>query len=245
MISLTRIRGSSDEYGSWNMNCRSRRSVRSASPAPLPRSVPSKSTSPRGGHLEPDADAGRASSCRSPTRRPGRTSRRADRRGPPRVTAWTAPTFRRSTPPAVTGNSLLTSLNSRMNSGLAVPVAGRLAGSAALEQLELAAERGHQRLVALRLGQQRGAELAASPRPRRCAGESTRYGWSGLPAQRRVLAAAVLGGERAARREAARQRWPAQVRRQPRDRVQLLALVLVELRDRGQQRLGVGVADAA
>ena len=64
-----------------------------------------------------------------------------------------------------------------------------------------------------------------------------------IAAERRIVGSAAIGGESAAGREPARHGQPAQIGREARNRIQLLALVLIELRNRGEQRLGVGVAD--
>ena len=64
-----------------------------------------------------------------------------------------------------------------------------------------------------------------------------------LAPERGILVSALLGGERAAGGEAARTGRKAQIGRQARNRVQVLALVLIELGDRGEQCLGVGMAD--
>ena len=111
------------------------------------------------------------------------------------------------------------------------------------EQLELLAKRRHQGLVLLGLGDQRRSDVAHLL-DRRASGVEARVGMIGVVAtQRRIMAPALLGREHTARREATGQRWPAQIRRKAGNRVELLGLVLIELGDRGEQGLGVGVTD--
>src|SRR5579863_828478 len=101
----TRMRGSSDAYGSWNIICMSRRFVRS-----FPLLILAMSSSLM--TMEPDVGGSRATIILpvvvlpqpdSPTRpnvSPGRTSKDTSE------TACTAPTWRCRIAPLVTGNSL-------------------------------------------------------------------------------------------------------------------------------------------
>ena len=66
-----------------------------------------------------------------------------------------------------------------------------------------------------------------------------------LASERRIFGPALVGGERAPWREAAGERRPSEVGWKARDRVERLCLVLVGLGNRGQQRLGIGVAHVA
>ena len=121
MIEPTRILGSSEEYGSWNISCRSRRCRRS-SPGPSAKTLwPSSNTVP---------EFGRSSAT---TTRPIVVLPQPDSPTRPNVspavtvnetldTACTLATWRWRIAPAVTGNSLTRSRTS--SSGTSGPVTG-------------------------------------------------------------------------------------------------------------------------
>ena len=137
MMEPTRILGSSDEYGSWNINCRSRRCRRNSPPLSAEMSWPFSSTEP---------ESGRSSAT---TTRPIVVFPQPDSPTRPNVspaatvnetveTACTAATLRCRMAPAVTGNSLTRSRTSSRGGTGAIAAspsgpAGRAATCAAAE----------------------------------------------------------------------------------------------------------------
>ena len=113
MMVPTRILGSSEAYGSWNISCRSRRRLRSSVAPRADISSPSK-------RMDPDVGRSRETSNRPTVVLPQPDSPTRPKVSPLRMskvtpeTALTLPTWRRKTAPDSTGNSLTRSRTSRM-----------------------------------------------------------------------------------------------------------------------------------
>ena len=100
----TLCRGLSDANGSWKTICIRRRSGRSSASSSV-RDVLAVEHDPPGGRLvEAEDRPPDASTCRSPTRRRARASRRARSSSETPSTALMSPTWRSSTRPLLIGN---------------------------------------------------------------------------------------------------------------------------------------------
>ena len=198
MTGPTRIRGSSDAYGSWNISCRSRRRRCSADLRSLRQVLA----------LEPDRagrspgaarrSASRSSSCRSPTRRRARTSRRGGRSNETSETAFTVPSFR-WTHDARGHRELLHEVVDLAAAPRAAPAAAPFGPAVRLDD-----PNGSSGLVA-RLA--RGRRPTGWKQAKRCV-EAAGVEPLTDSGQRRLLDPAPLGRVAAARREAAGRRGP-------------------------------------
>ena len=100
MLSPIGVRGSRLAYGSWKMICIRRRYGLRAAPLSLVMSMPSNMDRARRRLDQAQEQPARPSSCRSPTRRPARASRRGGSRSSTPSTAWTVPTVALEDPAA-------------------------------------------------------------------------------------------------------------------------------------------------
>src|SRR5256884_7979976 len=210
-MSPTVCRGSSDAYGSWKIIAISRRKPRRCSPRMCVMSSPLNVTLPSVGSSSPITVRPRGDLPHPASPTRPTVSPALISRSTP-STAWTWPTVRWRIPDA-TGNHIFRSLTETSGS---LVVHARLSGltDVASGTLQLRARLRDPARGKLRLAD---------------------------PQQRRHVPRAALDLERAARVEGAAARQVDQVGRQPLDRLQRFVAVLVESRDRFQQRPGVGV----
>ena len=184
------------------------------------------------------AGAARRSSCRSPTRRPGRASRRAGCRSVTPSTAWTWPTVRWRMPPW-TGKCLT---RSRTSTSGRPPGCGAGAGTGSNVTVigrSRAPVRPRRRGGRLRAGQEAAVDVVVEP----AADVVARADRAELRMDFERVGDVLLDAGQAARREPAAGRQVDQVRDVARDDGELVA-DLADDRDRADQALRVRVARA-
>ena len=199
------MRGLSDAYGSWKTICMSRAQraqLRAARACVI--SLPVERDAARRWARAAAGPRGRWWTCRSPTRPPGRASRRGHGRSSTPSTARTSPTCARSTP-AVIGKCLTSPLDLEQR--------GRRSGGASAQRRPVIGARRHVGCARTSPAGRVRVQHAATCRRDRLAERRSRRN---RPSQ-------TLGGELAARMEAAAGRQAIRIGGSARDRTQPLA----------------------